>query len=127
MSEEIDDNTQEMSAFAYALLENYEVFGNTEDEYEISTRDKLIQYIGGLESKVAELEAAQRWIPVSEPPVEGQYCAIMQLDKYGQVVEQGFAIYYGERYDYTMEVWKNITHWYPVPNWNAIELPEVQE
>lgn len=56
MSEIPDNNTQEMSTFAYALLENYEVFGKTEDEYELGTRDKLIQYIGGLESKVAELE-----------------------------------------------------------------------
>lgn len=75
MSEIPDNNTQEMSTFAYALLENYEVFGKTEDEYEIGTRDKLIQYIGWLESKVAELEAAltnARELVGMTPPPEVQ-------------------------------------------------------
>ena len=70
MSEIPDNNTQEMSTFAYALLENYEVFGKTEDEYEIGTRDKLIQYIGGLESKVAELEVENAMLKQLPQPIK---------------------------------------------------------
>ena len=77
-----------------------------------------------LRNRIAELEEKQRWIPVGEKPKIGQYCAVIQLDKYGQFIEGGYAIYYGESSEYAMEVWKNITHWYPVPNWNAIKMPE---
>ena len=80
--------------------------------------------ITDLNARIAELEEAQRWIPVGEKPKIGQYCAVIQLDKYGQFIEGGYAIYYGESSEYAMEVWKNITHWYPVPNWNAIKMPE---
>lgn len=53
----LEDNTLRMSTLAYALLENYEVYGHTEDEYELGSRDTLIEYIGSLENRVAELEA----------------------------------------------------------------------
>ena len=101
---------KQMSTFAYALLENYEVYGNTEDEEELCTRDNLIEYI-------AELEAAQRWIPVSKPPkVSGKYLLLnIYDDVYPCDFIAGTEIWVLPDYD-------TVTHWMPLP-----KLPEVQE
>ena len=48
---------KQMSTFAYALLENYEVYGNTEDEEELCTRDNLIEYIAELEAERDQAKA----------------------------------------------------------------------
>ena len=70
-----------------------------------------------LEEYIAELEAAQRWIPVSEPPkVSGKYLLLnIYDDVYPCDFIAGTEIWVLPDYD-------TVTHWMPLP-----EPPEVQE
>jgi len=112
MSETIDDNTLRMSTFAYALLENYEVYGHTEDEYELGSRDTLIEYIGSLENRIAEIETAQRWTPVSERLPDGGHrefyevaCIYQDFGELALFSKGRWVIYEGENiYDVTERV-----------------------
>ena len=87
-------------------------------------RDETICPDGSLKPKVstllnriAELEAAQRWIPVSEPPkVSGKYLLLnIYDDVYPCDFIAGTEIWVLPDYD-------TITHWMPLP-----QPPEVQE
>ena len=71
-----------------------------------------------LKAYVAEIELAQRWIPVSEKPLEaGTFFVLL---KNGEVTKD-FTFIDGGRY-YWWNHGANITHWMPLP-----KLPEVQE
>ena len=110
-------NENKMSALGYAILENYEVYGNTEDEEELCTRDTLIEYI-------ADLEAAQRWIPVSERlPEDKKYYMAVVMNCYDGSRDIYRLQYYGDGnwFSWTSEI-HVVTHWKESP-----DLPEVQE
>ena len=70
-----------------------------------------------LEEYIAELEDAQRWVPVSEPPkVSGKYLLLnIYDDVYPCDFIAGTEIWVLPDYD-------TITHWMPLP-----QSPEVQE
>ena len=71
-----------------------------------------------LNARIAELEAAQRWIPVGEKPLEaGTFFVLL---KNGEVTKD-FTFIDGGRY-YWWNHGANITHYMPLP-----KLPEVQE
>ena len=82
-----------------------------EADYVISNRELLI-----LQQRIAELEAAQRWIPVSEPPkVSGKYLLLnIYDDVYPCDFIAGTEIWVLPDYD-------TVTHWMPLP-----KLPEVK-
>lgn len=106
-------------------------------EFEYAVEDAVRDYMmeGGasyknqarynLEDYIAELEAAQRWIPVSERLPENENDRV--LIRRGNVVALGW-IYFDELmgdWDYRCydEDWDgNPTHWMPLP-----KFPEVQE
>ena len=77
----------------------------------------LEEEINALNARIAELEAAQRWIPVSERlPEEGHKVLVLLTD--GAI---SIDLIYGN--DFLYENWVgDITHWMPLP-----ESPEVQE
>jgi BMFP domain-containing protein YqiC len=79
--------------------------------------DSLYEEGYKLQQRIAELEAAQRWIPVSEPPkVSGKYLLLnIYDDVYPCDFIAGTEIWVLPDYD-------TITHWMPLP-----KLPEVQE
>jgi len=69
-----------------------------------------------LHTRIAELEAAQRWIPVSEPPkVSGKY---LLLNIYDDVYPCDFI---AESESWILGRYDSITHWMPLP-----ESPEVK-
>lgn len=78
---------------------------------------EMLDEIERLQSRIAELEAAQRWIPVSEPPkVSGKYLLLnIYDDVYPCDFIAGTEIWVLPDYD-------TVTHWMPLP-----KLPEVQE
>jgi hypothetical protein len=79
--------------------------------------DSLYEEGYKLQQRIAELEAAQRWIPVSEPPkVSGKYLLLnIYDDVYPCDFIAGTEIWVLPDYD-------TITHWMPLP-----QPPEVQE
>ena len=105
---------KQMSKFAYSLLENYEVYGNTEDEEELGTRDDLINYI-------AELEAAQRWIPVGERLPEPNQ-SVLVFDRLGDMTIDFLVTFNREGVAYYTNSDDGAVCWMPLP-----EPPEVQE
>lgn len=69
-----------------------------------------------LKERIAELEEAQRWIPVGERlPEVGKWVIVWMPDKYDEV-EYTHRMENGEWAD------EGVTHWMPLP-----ELPEVKE
>ena len=78
---------------------------NKEIEYTDLWDDAL-----ALQARIAELEAAQRWIPVSEPPkVSGKYLLLnIYDDVYPCDFIAGTEIWVLPDYD-------TITHWMPLP------------
>ena len=108
------------------------VYGTESDKYNAYTiyRDgrrlepqPLAEYIEKLESRIAELETALRWIPVSErlPELDQDVLAIVE----GDIVTGHFyqqwdgEIYFSSDDEGAMMV---ATHWMPLP-----KFPEVQE
>ena len=101
------------------------------DDY---TYENLQDLVSCLESSIAELEAAQRWIPVSERlPEENQIVAVIDIHGNGRhshisslyevavwVEVKGdkmFRFIHGSNWSSC-----DVTHWMPMPT-----LPEVQE
>ena len=83
--------------------------GDAEDAAE------LLNLIETNESRIAELEAERRWIPVSEPPkVSGKY---LLLNIYDDVYPCDFI---AETEMWVLPDYDTITHWMPLP-----ELPIV--
>lgn len=91
--------------------------------------EEILTYFSGIveraskaESRIAELEAAQRWIPVSERLPE-PYTRVLACIKSGYMeVDYRFAepiIEVGIADFYSLE---NVTHWMPLP-----QPPEVRE
>lgn len=69
------------------------------------------------EYRIAELEAAQRWIPVSEPPkIDGTY---LLRNIYEDVYSCDFI---ADTNTWVLSEYDSITHWMPLP-----QPPEVQE
>lgn len=70
-----------------------------------------------LHARIAELEATQRWIPVSEPPkIDGTY---LLRNIYDDVYSCDFI---ANTNTWVLSEYDSITHWMPLP-----KLPEVQE
>ena len=70
-----------------------------------------------LRKRIAELEAAQRWIPVSEPPkTDGTY---LLRNIYEDVYSCDFI---ADTNTWVLSEYDSITHWMPLP-----QPPEVQE
>ena len=77
------------------------------------------------ESRIAELEAAQHWIPVEERLPEKHECVLllMKSKRYGVGVGIGHRLSserHGWMVTYLPMPYDEITHWMPLPN-----LPEV--
>ena len=94
------------------IIEVTKLYLQTKDAFNLATEILLKQ-----DARIAELEAAQRWIPVSEPPkVSGKYLLLnIYDDVYPCDFIAGTEIWVLPDYD-------TITHWMPLP-----KLPEVQE
>lgn len=76
--------------------------------------DVVVDALNVAESRIAELEAAQRWIPVSErlPEEDDGYCLICVDFDYITMA------YYDKKYGWNgqFEGWNGtITHWMPLP------------
>lgn len=89
-------------------------------EEEINALDNVIlergAAIGRLNTRIAELEAAQRWIPVSEPPkVDGSYLLRTVFD---EVYSSDFI---AKTETWVLRDYDSVTHWMPLP-----QPPEVQ-
>jgi len=70
-----------------------------------------------LRARIAELEEAQRWIPVSEPPkTDGTY---LLRNIYEDVYSCDFI---ADTNTWVLSEYDSITHWMPLP-----QPPEVQE
>ena len=91
---------------------------NTPDN--LVARDKARQEIS---DHIAELEAAQRWIPVTEglPEAKGYYMAVV-VDGFDDSRSVETLRYFGDGDWFTWSDWYTVTHWKEKP-----ELPEVQE
>ena len=104
-----------MSVWKYEINDGLVAFYESGIERNI---DKVFDTLNAAEARIAELEAAQRWIPVSEKPLEaGTFFVLL---KNGEVTKD-FTFIDGGRY-YWWNHGANITHWMPLP-----KLPEVQE
>ena len=78
--------------------------------------DIVVDALNNAESRIAELEGAQRWIPVGKKPLEaGTFFVLL---KNGEVTKD-FTFIDGGRY-YWWNHGANITHYMPLP-----KLPEV--
>jgi len=110
----------ESSEYVYSVVSNMEINDlrqkckRLEADYEISNRELLVKQVE-ITALRAELEAAQRWIPVSERlPKEKQ--SVLALDRTGTA-------YHWEYSRSLSNIFvSDYTHWMPLP-----ELPEVQE
>lgn len=79
--------------------------------------------IADLESKVAELEAQNRWIPVTERvPEHTENVLVLCTDKFANVrLEQAYLLaQYNPEDGWILEMWPekespNVTHWMPLP------------
>jgi len=75
----------------------------------------IYEYHMKLKSRIAELEAKQRWIPVSEPPKEsGEYFTLTQVECENFV---GTAVYEKKHNHWWNDLGDrdDITHWMPLP------------
>lgn len=79
--------------------------------------------IGRMESRIAELEAAQRWIPVGERLPKENAPVLVLTVLGGMFVDfiHGKSVVTGNPDFYELDV-EDVTHWMPLP-----KLPEVQE
>lgn len=89
----------------------------------INSKDKVIEALTArleaADKRIAELKAAQRWIPVGERPPEGygeeygEEYEVLTLDEHGGV--EGFPASH-------IPIWnghhpnQKITHWMPIPD-----------
>ena len=103
------------------------VYGTESDKYNAYTiyRDgrrlepePLAEYIEKLESRIAELEAKQRWIPVSERLPE-EFTLVLTIGKDNLPVA---AHVDGKNWYSSFEYSLNVTHWMTLP-----EPPEESE
>jgi len=110
----------ESSEYVYSVVSNMEINDlrqkckRLEADYEISNRELLVKQVE-ITALRAELEAAQRWIPVSERlPEEKQN--VLALDRTGTA-------YHWEYSRSLSNIFvSDYTHWMPLP-----QPPEVQE
>jgi len=80
----------------------------------------LLGLITGLESRIAELEEKQRWIPVGERlPEEGQQVLSTDGEEY---YLDYYAKWDGKELSFCGTLSWTVTHWMPLPS-----TPEVQE
>ena len=82
-----------------------------------------ISEIVKLRKRISELEAAQRWIPVTEglPEAKGYYMAVV-VDGFDDSRSVETLRYFGDGDWFTWSDWYVVTHWKEKP-----ELPEVTE
>ncbi len=93
----------------------------------IACEDKFYfeEEIAELTDRIAELEAAQRWIPVSERmPEVNTDVLVAFMDKNPNYCSSGVAWFCSSTNNWEIEVdhYGPVTHWMPIP-----KLPEVQE
>lgn len=88
-------------------------------EYDTANEHVLCFQIGKLKRRIAELEAAQRWIPVSERLPEANTPVLtISKDNNEPVTAWLEDDFWWSSVDWSLSV----THWMPIP-----KLPEVQE
>lgn len=72
----------------------------------------LLDAYEALTAECERLREAARWIPVTEPPKENQWCHVSD----GSGIYSGHYQYHrGKFYNTAFEVKEGITHWRPLP------------
>jgi len=96
-------------------------FRNSEPPY--SEEEELARKIMQMHARIAELEAAQRWIPVSERLPKENAPVLVLTVLGGMFVDfiHGKSVVTGNPDFYELDI-EDVTHWMPLP-----KLPEVQE
>ena len=96
-------------------------FRNSEPPY--SEEEELARKIMQMHSRIAELEADRRWIPVSERLPKENAPVLVLTVLGGMFVDfiHGKSVVTGNPDFYELDV-EDVTHWMPLP-----QLPEVQE
>ena len=96
-------------------------FRNSEPPY--SEEEELARKIMQVHSRIAELEADRRWIPVSERLPKENAPVLVLTVLGGMFVDfiHGKSVVTGNPDFYELDI-EDVTHWMPLP-----KLPEVQE
>jgi len=96
-------------------------FRNSEPPY--SEEEELARKIMQMHSRIAELEADRRWIPVSERLPKENAPVLVLTVLGGMFVDfiHGKSVVTGNPDFYELDI-EDVTHWMPLP-----KLPEVQE
>ena len=83
-------------------------------------RQVIVDYVHALESEIARLREAQRWIPVEErlpEPLHRYLVYIPRLYDTSKIIQADYAIGLDKCYffEYGRDIGEYVTHWQPLP------------